>query len=169
MADRVSASIVIGGSLSASAYAELVALISDEGLSTEWDGEAFELHHRTVGQPLRLYAHEVAWGRFEALESWCIQYDVPFVRWSGGYGGQWGPQRVVQRNDGKLTSYVVTEDDVAVIALEELKQLGSFDAALAYFAAADFTVPPLLVEGDVPEAGISTDPIQDAEGRPHVE
>lgn len=169
MADRVSASIVIGGSLSASAYTELVALISDEGLSTEWDGEAFAPHHRAVGRPLSLYAHEVAWGRFEALENWCVLHDVPFARWSGGYGGQWGPERVVQRSDGTLTSYAVTEDDIVVIPQEVLETLGSFEATLAPFAAADFTVPPLVVEGDLPQFGISTESTLDAEGLPHVE
>ena len=49
MADRVSASIVIGGSVTTSAYADLCALIADEGLSTEWDGELFEPHHRCAG------------------------------------------------------------------------------------------------------------------------
>jgi len=169
MADRVSASIVIGGSLSAMAFAELVALIGDEALSTEWDGEAFELSHRTVGKPLSLYAHEVAWGHFEALESWCAQNGVPFARWSGGYSGQWGPERMVHQGDGTTISYAVTEDDTVVIPREMLEELGSFEAALAYFAAADVTVPPLVVEGDLPEAGITTGSTLVAQGQPHVE
>lgn len=169
MADRVSASIVIGGSLSATAYTELVALIGNEGLSTEWDGEAFEPHHRTVGEPLSLYAHEVAWGHFGGLESWCAQNQVPFARWSGGYAGQWGPERIVHQGDGTLTSYAVTEDDTVVIAREALEKLGSFDAILAHFAVADFAVPPLVVDGDVPEAGASTNSIPHAEGATHVE
>lgn len=169
MADRVSASIVIGGSLSASAYTELVELIGNEGLSTEWDGEAFEPHHRTVGQPLSLYAHDVAWGHFDGLESWCAQNQVPFARWSGSYAGQWGPERIVHQGDGALTSYAVTEDDTVVIARDALEKLGSFDAVLAHFAAADFAVPPLVVEGDAPEAGAPTDSTSDAEGPTHVE
>lgn len=169
MADRVSASIVIGGSLSTSAFAELVAIIGNEGLSIDWDGEAFEPDHRTVGQPLSLCAHEVAWGYFDELESWCAQHQVSFARWSGGYGGQWGPERFVHIGDGTLTSYPVTEDDTVVIAREALEKLGSFDAVLAYFAAADFAVPPLVVEGDVlaPAAPIDIPPR--AEGSAHVE
>ncbi|HEX7855010.1 MAG TPA: hypothetical protein VF503_15075 [Sphingobium sp.] len=148
MADRVSASITLGGSISIGAFAELVAIIANEGLSTEWDGEAFEPHHRTIGAPLSLYAHEVAWGYFNELESWCARNQIAFARWSGGYGGQWGPERVIHTGDGELTSYAVTEDDVAVIAREAIEQLGSYAAVLDRFSAADFTVPPLIVEGD---------------------
>jgi hypothetical protein len=60
MADRVSASIILGGTLTAADYAKLAEVIADEGLSIEWDGERFEPEHRTVGEPLSLYAHEVA-------------------------------------------------------------------------------------------------------------
>ena len=48
MADRVSASITIGGALSAADYAALAALIAGEGLSIEWDGPRFEPAHRAI-------------------------------------------------------------------------------------------------------------------------
>lgn len=41
MADRVSASIVLGGTIDNAAFAQLAELIDQEGLSTEWDGEPF--------------------------------------------------------------------------------------------------------------------------------
>ena len=83
MADRVSASISIGGVLSASAYAELIEIIACEGLAIEWDGEPFEPHHHVAGEPLCLFAHEVAGGSFDELESWCLSRRVVFVRWCG--------------------------------------------------------------------------------------
>ena len=169
MADRVSASIVIGGLISKSAYAELVEIIGNEGLSIEWDGETFEPTHRAVGQPLSLYAHEVAWGYFEALESWCARNQLPFVRWSGGYGGQWGPERVVHQGDGTPTSYAVTEDDTVVIAREALEKLGSLEAVLAHFAAADFAVPPLVVDGDLLALAAPTDTTSHRQGSAHVQ
>ncbi len=46
MADRVSASIELGGVLSALNYQELCEVIAGEGLATEWDGEPFEPNHR---------------------------------------------------------------------------------------------------------------------------
>ncbi|TGX49044.1 hypothetical protein E5A73_19545 [Sphingomonas gei] len=167
MADRVSASITIGGSLSRSSYAELVEHIREEGLATEWDGEPFDAHHRVVGAPLNLYAHEVAGGCFDDLESWCAQNRLPFARWSGGYAGQWGPERVVFRGEGTSTSYTATEDDEIVVAREKIEQLGSLEAVLAHFDAADFAVPPLAVEGD--ESATAGTAIPRAEGSAHVE
>src|SRR3546814_20058082 len=41
MADRVSASITIGGALPSALLPDFIALIEQQGLSTEWDGEAF--------------------------------------------------------------------------------------------------------------------------------
>lgn len=149
MANRVSASIELGGMLSANNYAELVETIADEGLSIEWDGEPFEPHHRTEGQSLSLYAHDVAWGRFDALETWCVTMCIPFVRWSGAYSGQWGAERVVFTGDGDPQSYAADEDDYVVIGRGTVDKLGSFDAIIAYFDAADFKVPPLVIEGEL--------------------
>ena len=152
MADRVSASIVVGGTITASDYAELAEIIADEGLSIEWDGERVEPTHRTVGEALSLYAHEVAWGRFETLEAWCVDKKLPFARWSGAYGGEWGAERVVFTGAGKPTSYAADEDDRVVIDRGTVEQLGSIEAITAYFDAADCAVPPLVVEGDAGDA-----------------
>lgn len=150
MADRVSASIALGGTLTVSTFAELVDIINLEGLSAEWDGEPFEPQHRTIGQPLRLYAHDVAEGRFRQLEAWCFAHRLSFARWSGGHAGQFGPKRVVFTGAGSPSSYTATEDDEPVIGRATLIALGSFEAVLAHFAAADFAVPPLIVEGQAP-------------------
>ena len=148
MADRVSASIELGGSLTAPQYAELAEIIADEGLSIEWDGESFEPAHRTVGEPLRLYAHEVPWGRLEALEECCVDNKLPFARWSGAYGGEWGAERVVFTGEGAPKSYTADEEDRIVICRATIDQLGSFEAILAHFDAADVRIPPLAIEGD---------------------
>ncbi|MGY4395362.1 hypothetical protein ACVWZA_000523 [Sphingomonas sp. UYAg733] len=150
MADRVSASIVLGGKVSQAAFTELAAAIADEALSTEWDGEPFEPAHRTLGEPLSLYAHEVACGRFEALEAWCAANRVPFARWSGGYSGQWGAERVVFNGEGEPLTFAADEGDDVMIGRETAERLGSIDAIRAHFDAADFVVPPLTVEGDSP-------------------
>jgi hypothetical protein len=154
MADRVSASIIIGGTVSASAFAELVEIIAAEGLAIEWDGEPFEPRHRSVGQPLSLYAHEVAGGCFDELEAWCSTQELPFVRWSGGYSGQWGPERVVHTGRTTPISYAVTDDDEVVISREVVDALGIYEAVIAHFEAADFVVPPLIVEGDPLDASL---------------
>lgn len=80
MADRVSASIALGGGITAARLPELTDLVNAEGLSTEWDGEPFDPAQLTPGEPLQLYAHEVAWGMFEELEAWCREHHVPYIR-----------------------------------------------------------------------------------------
>jgi hypothetical protein len=150
MADRVSASITIGGIIAAADYAQLCAIIADEGLSIEWDGEAFEPEHRTPGKPLSLHAHEVAWGRFAILEPWCVANGLSFARWSGAYGGEWDAERVVFTGKGEPIAYIADENDHVVINRATVERLGSIEAILAWFDAADITVPPLVVEGDGP-------------------
>lgn len=145
MADRVSASIVLGGTLTATDYAELSKIIVSEGLSIEWDGERFEPDHRTVGEPLSLYAHEVAWGRFEELETWCVEKKLPFSRWSGAYGGEWSAERVVFTGAREPTSYIADEEDRIMIDRTTVEKLGSVEAIVAYFDAADVAVPPLEI------------------------
>ena len=146
MADRVSASITLGGTVSPTAYAELADVIASENLSTEWDGDPFAPDQRTDGEPLRLVAHEVAWGRFEELEAWCVEHRMPFARWSGAYGGEWGAERVVFTGAGEPISYAADEDDRVMIDRDTAERLGSLDAILAHFDAANVEMPPLVIE-----------------------
>lgn len=145
MADRVSATITIGDSLPADQLLDLVAIINDEGLSTDWDGEDLTASQVEPGTALTLMAHEVAWGRFKGLEAFCVSAQLPFVRWSGAYSGQWGAERVVFTGSGEPTSYAADEEDRIVIDRETVDRLAKMDAVRAYFAAADFEVPPLSI------------------------
>lgn len=146
MADRVSASIIVGGTLTAPDYVELAEIIAGEGLSIEWDGERFEPEHRTIGEPLSLYAHEVAWGRFDRLEAWCVEKRLTFSRWSGSFGCEWSAERVVFTGEGDPQSYIADENDRIMIDRGTVELLGSIKAILRYFDTADITVPPLVVE-----------------------
>ena len=148
MADRVSASITIGGALDADLYAELALVIRGEGLSVEWDGPDFEPYHRTIGEPLTLHALEVAWGHVGDLEAWCVSEGMPFVRWSGGYPCQWGPSRVVFRGSGETESYAADEDEQVVLGRQTIEELGSYAAILDHFERAAFEPPALWIEGD---------------------
>ncbi len=143
MAECVPASIVVGGTISASAYAELADIISLERLSIEWDGESFQPSHRTDGEPLRLYANDVPMGRLDHLEAWCVENRLSFARWCGGYGSQWGPERVVFTGDGEPQSYAADELDWVVIGRATAINLGSMEAIIAHFDAAEVEIPPL--------------------------
>jgi len=148
MAERVPASITIGGMIDAETFAELAEIIAGESLLVEWDGDPFEPHHRAIGEQLRLYAHEVAWGRFEFLESYCITQGLPFIRWSGGNSSLWGPERVVFRGTDEPERYAADEEDDIVLCRSLVRPLGSYAAILAYFDAAEFEPPALVVAGD---------------------
>lgn len=154
MADRVPVTIALGGKVTDGLYSELARIIDLEGLSAEWDGPIFEPAHRTVGEALMLYAYEVAWGRLDALENFCIEHRLPFVRWSGSYPGQWSPERIVFRGDGETVAFMVDESDRVLIDRHDVAARGSIEAILAYFDAAEFIVPPLIVEGD-PEPDVA--------------
>lgn len=153
MAERVSASIAIGGNLPAGLLATFVAIVQNEGLSTQWDGPGFEQADLPEDAPLSLMAHEVAWGRFADLEAFCLVQGLPFARWSGACPGQWGPERVVFAGIGEPVGYAADEDDYIVVGRGTVERLGSYEAILAHFAAADFAVPPLVVAEERTETG----------------
>lgn len=146
MADRVSATITIGGSLPADQLLELAAIIIGEGLSTDWDGEDFSTSQIVPESSLTLRAHEVAWGRFEDLEAFCIAEHLPFVRWSGAYAGQWGAERVVFTGADEPASFAADEDDHVLIDRSTIDRLGTIETVRAHFDLADFVVPPLRIE-----------------------
>ena len=147
MADRVSVTITIGGTLAACQRETLADLIADKGLSIEWDGPPFDASQFPDDVPLMLHAHEVAWGRVETLEAFCVEQGLAFARWSGSYPGQWDPERVVFTGAGEPQSFGASEDDYVMIGRHTAEALGSYEAIIANFDAADFRVPPLCIGG----------------------
>lgn len=148
MADRVPASIRIGGALPHAHLATLVAEIEAETL-VDGLGEYFRLDHINGEEPLDLSANEVAWGRFEKLEAFCVEHGLPFARWCGSYPGGWEAERVVFDGTGEPRSYLVTENDHVVLGHQDIRALGSLEAIEAHFASADIPVPALsLTKGE---------------------
>src|SRR3546814_13650894 len=93
MADRVSPSITIGGALLSALLPDFIALIEQQGLSTEWDGDAFTASDLTGHAALELLENDVAWGRLAELQAFCVRHAIPSSRWSRASPGQWGPAR----------------------------------------------------------------------------
>lgn len=148
MADRVSVSFTLGGTLSPDAYLELAAVIAAEGLAIEWDGPSFEPSHRRPGDALELFANEVAWGKVEPLETFCQEHGLPYRFWAGGFFAEWSAERIVYRGDGTPDSFIADESDRVLIDRHEIVRRGNIEAILGYFDEAEFTVPPLVVAGD---------------------
>ena len=145
MADRVSASIAIGGAVSCDQYQALCALIQDEALCVEWDGNLFTADARVEDKPLSLYAHEVSWGSFIALEQYCCNGGIAYHRWSGACPGSFGAERIVFDGKHGPFNYDADEDDRIVLTAETIDKLGSMRAIRAYLKPAAFVVPPLVI------------------------
>ncbi len=92
MADRVSASIKVGGVLAATQLAEFINLIGCEGLGPDWDGgfesEAELRTYLSDGDAgVTFYAHEVRGGEFEDLQAFCMSQGLTYVLTYDGHGG----------------------------------------------------------------------------------
>jgi hypothetical protein len=151
MADRVSASIEIGGQIAAEHYAELVEIAAGYALALQWGDEPFDGHRIALAASLELFAYEVPGGQFDELEAFCTAHGLAFVRWCDGYPGAWNAERVVFTGRGEPVSYAAIEDFV-VIGRQTVESLGSYDAIIANFDAADFVVPPFVVAPFVDES-----------------
>lgn len=145
MADRVSASITIGGHVTADQFADLAAMIAAHGLSTEWDGDEFAEDQCVAGEVLALFAHQIPWGVFDDIEQYCCNNHLPYIRWSEGCAGSFGPERVVFDGKRGLLNYHVDEDDHVVIHAHTIEQLGSMRAIRRYLKLAEIEVPPLVI------------------------
>lgn len=146
MADRVSASISIGGTVTRQQWAMLLELIEADDLRTEWDGPAFTGIAPLEADALHLCAHYVPWGRFEALEQFACDEGIAYRRWSGGCPGSFGPEIIVF--DGSANgplNYDADEDERVVVHPETIEQLGSMRAIRAYLKPSAFEPPPLII------------------------
>jgi hypothetical protein len=155
MADRCSASITIGGTLPAEQLPAFFAAIAAEDLAIDYGEAAFTPTVMASGESLTLHAYEVAWGIFNILEPFCQTHKLPYTRRNDACIGAWGCTRSVYRgasktSDGNVMTneYDVSEDDHILIGEQLVRHLGSFEANLAHFAYANFSVPPLVIEGE---------------------
>ena len=84
---------------------------------------------------------------FEDLEAWCRQHHVAYLRWSGGYGGEWNAERVVFDGANEPRHFDADEDDNRILVdRTTIERLGTMEAIIGFFDTADFVLPPLVVE-----------------------
>lgn len=150
MADRASASIVIGGKVTPAQFAQLCLLFEHNDLRMEWDGEPFASAHLPQGEPLRLYAQETPWGMFDDLEQYCCNERISYLRWSGSCPGSFGAERIVYDGKSGPLNFSVDDDDHLVLHPQTIAGLGSMRAIRRYIADAKIELPPFEVAGGVP-------------------
>ncbi len=148
MADRVAANIIIGGCVTPEQFAALAEFIAAEDLRLEWGGDPFDPDSIGPDQPLRLYAYEVPWGSFKALEQYCCNEQIAFGRWSGSCSGAFGAERIVAGGKTGPLNFSVDEDDRLVLHAATIGQLASMRAIRRYITEAEIQIPAFAVQAN---------------------
>ena len=158
MADRVDATITIGGPVPADRLEDLLDAIEADHLGSDWE-ERFASRDDLLAflqegaEGVTLYGREVASGEFVDLQALCHELGLSYVLTYDGYGGQWGPARRIWRpggaGDGTTCSLnadggfaCVTADDIRFLALPDVEAILQH---LQLFN--DPHVPPLEIVG----------------------
>lgn len=148
MADRASASIVIGGNIPRSLIPKLVDSIDVDGGHADWEGEAVDDSFIVAGKLLEVFEYELSGGIFETIESFCQSHQLPFVRSSGSCAGAFGPERVVFTGTEPARHFEITENDEVALTRREFCELGSVEAVERWYASAEFQPPPFSIVED---------------------
>lgn len=157
MADRVDATIQIGGTVPANRIEDLLDAIQAERLGPDWE-ERFccrEDLRRRLGSaegPILLYGREVASGEFDDLQALCVEIGLTYVLSYDGYGAEWSPARRIWRpgsaGDGE-TCALSGDGGRACVTADDLRHHGfaDLDALAAYLKGFDDPdVPGLVLE-----------------------
>lgn len=148
MADRATASILIGGPIPRSCISGLIAAIDLDGGRADWEGEAFTEISVSSGEAIEAYAYELPGGIFQETESFCEHHGIAFVRSSGSCAGVFGPERAVFTGVRPAAYFDLSECDEVVLTQSGLRALGSLPAIEGWFASAQFTPPPITIVED---------------------
>lgn len=158
MADRASASIVIGGNIAQSCIAGLIEAIATDGGRADWEGEPLDASAVRGGATLEAFAYDLSGGTFEWTEEFCEDHGLAYVRISGSCGGAFGPERVIFTGTGAAVQFDMTESDEIVLAQSMIRDLGSMEAIEAWFRLAEFVPPSFTIIED----GDAAAPIEEA-------
>jgi hypothetical protein len=142
MSNRVSTSIRIGGKVRD--LAALIEAIQAEDLRPDWndpfDGKADILAHMQAGDETGVFfcRHEVSGGQLDDLLTECAKQGLAFRHEFDGYGGEWGPGRVICPAGGSPDEFSLNGDsgDIALTVREIAGVFSNIDDLLKYMRAA---------------------------------
>ena len=168
MANRVSASLKVGGVLPSSALAEFIELILEQNLGPDWD-EYFDdeadlsVHLADGAEGVTFYAHEVAGGEFEDLQAFCLRQGLTYVLTYDGFGGEWAPGRRIRRPEDRGEGMTCTLDadmGAACISADEItaRGFGAVADILAHLDRFNRSETPDFVIDAAPAASTETAP-----------
>jgi hypothetical protein len=144
MADRVSVTIKIGGTVKPPHRDQFLKLIESYALTT-FEDDPFDPAALPLEGPLELAGTEIAWGRLDNLEAFCIEHGLAFARWCDSCPGAWEAERLVFDGTGEPRSYTATTNDVLVITAPEVRSLGSMAAIEAWLTSGEPKLPGLTL------------------------
>lgn len=148
MADRASASIIIGGTIPEALIPDLLNAIETNDGRSDWGGEPVTRADIEDGATLTVYADDLAGGIFDTLEATCEAHGIAFVRDSASCGGAFGPERVIFTGAGSSHAYDMTECGDIALTHTAFRGMASLDEISAWFAAATFSPPPVHILAD---------------------
>lgn len=157
MADRASASIVIGGNIPRSCIVDLIEAIATDGGRADWEGEPLDASVVRDGATMEALAYDLSGGTFEWTEEFCEDHGLAYVRSSGSCGGVFGPERVIFTGTGAAVQFDMTESDEIVLAQSMIRDLGSMEAIEVWFRLAEFSPPSFTIIED----GDATAPVEE--------
>lgn len=148
MADRASASMIIGGAIPEALIPELLKAIEINDGRSDWGGEPVTRADIEDGATLTVHADDLAGGIFDTLEALCETHGIAFVRDSASCGGAFGPERVIFTGAGSSRAYDMTECGDVALTHTAFRTMVSLDEISAWFAAAIFSPPPIRILTD---------------------
>jgi hypothetical protein len=145
MANRSSASITIGGSLSRTLLSAFLEAVACDQLCVDYGDRIIEEGDIVSGTPFYGAAASVRGGVFDATEAFCRAHDLRYIRRSDACIGGWDPSVEIYSGAGDASAFNTTSSGAAVITLDDFRRLGRLAAIEAHFAAADFEPGPLVI------------------------
>lgn len=153
MADRASASIVLGGTLSHIHVDDLIAAIGADRLCVDYGDRPLDEKDIISGFPLYGAATGVAGASFYAVEAFCRDHGLHYVRRSDACPGSWDTNMVVFTGDGDVRTFASDDAGTVMLSIDEIRDLGSMSAIYNHVGPAMLDVGPLVIVGsDPPEA-----------------
>jgi hypothetical protein len=152
MSDRVSASIVIGGTLPPDDLEDFLEAILDERVGPDWD-DAFEsrealMAYLAAGEKgAAFYGVQVVCGEFDILQRFCNEHGLAYKLTYDAYPGAWGAATRIRGLDGaEATCSLDADSGRACVTRDDIIVLGDLPAVMAYLARFDlYQSPPLVI------------------------
>lgn len=164
MADRASASIVLGGTLSHIHVDALIAAIEVDRLCIDYGDRPLREGDILSGFPLYGAATDVAGASFDAIETFCREHGLHYVRRSDACPGSWGTNMVVFTGSGDVRAFASDEAGTVMLSIDEIRDLASMSAIYNHVGPAMLDVGPLFIVGDDPPGFSGADASADRDG-----